>query len=278
MKPIIPKSRSVAFTLLEIMIAMAIFSMITLGIYTSWSAIINASRIGLDAASEAQRKRNALEAVQTALFGVQMYTANVRHHYFLADTAVPEAALLSFVAQLPESFPGSGFYPGDPVRRVTFAIDADDKGGQSLVLYQTPVLASVEEMSEPIPIRLARNVAAFSAEFYDEQNDEWLIEWDSTNSLPKQVRFSLEFENRNNQDVIVAKSDVETRVVTIPSAAIPIQIQRPSVGRSDAGMRTRGPGDANQARPGNNNNRNGGVAPNPGSPIIRGNPNPRGGR
>lgn len=274
-----------AFTLLEIMVAMAIFSMISIGIYTSWNAIITASRIGLKAAAEAQRKRNALESVQTALFGAQMYTANIHHHYFLADTANPDAALLSFVSQLPESFPGSGLFPNDPVRRVTFTIDTDNKGVRNLILYQTPVLASVEDMSEPIPIRLAQNVAMFSAEFYDQDLGEWMVDWESTNSLPRQVRFAIEFENRDKDNNLLAQSDLETRVVTIPNTAIPIQIQRPSI--AGGNRVTGGPQDSDNpdgADPANprsrrdGNPRDGNVNRNPQNPGNRApNQNFRGG-
>lgn len=229
--------KRVAFTLLEIMVAMAIFSMVSVGIYASWNAIINSSRIGLKAAAEAQRKRNAIETIQSALFGTQMYTANLRHHYFLADTTIPEASLLSFVSQLPESFPGAGFYPNDPIRRVTFTLDTDKDGNQNLVMYQTPVLASVEEMSEPIPIKLAKNVSLFSVEFFDNDVGEWLVEWESTNSIPRQVRFALEFENRDKENNVSGDPDLETRVVTIPSSAIPIQIQRPGSGLRSSGIR-----------------------------------------
>lgn len=267
--------KQVAFTLIEIMIALAIFSMITVGIYTSWNAIINASRIGLNAAAEAQRKRNAIEAIQSALFGTQMYTANLRHHYFLADTAIPEASLLSFVSLLPESFPGSGFYPNDPMRRVTFTLDTDGDGNQNLVMYQTPVLASVEEMSEPIPIRLAKNVSLFSVEFYDNEVGEWLVEWESTNSLPRQVRFALEFENRDKENNVSGDPDLETRVVTIPSSAIPIQIQRPGALGGASGIRRDAdgsviPGDNRGGRGSRFDNNRGGGRPSQDTPSARG--------
>lgn len=250
-----------AFTLLEIMIAMALFSMITMAIYTSWTTIINASRVGLKAAADAQRRRNAIETLQNALFGVQMSAANIQHHYFLADTVDPEAALLSFVSLLPESFPGNGLFPGAPMRRVTFTLNQDRDGEQNLILYQTPVLASLDEMEDPIPIKLANNVSAFAVEFYDEGLGDWIENWDSTNSLPRQVRFALVFEHRAEdalgRPTSPSKPDVETRVVTIPSSAIPIQIQRPQMGGRGGppGVPTPGMDPQNPNQPGNNGSR-----------------------
>lgn len=237
---------SAGFTLLEIMIAMAIFGMLTLAIYSAWTVIINASQVGLKSAAESQRRRNAVETIQNALFGVQMSTANLRHHYFLADTTQPEAALLSFVSLLPDSFPGSGLFPGSPMRRVTFALDLDKNGQQNLILYQTPVLAALDAVSEPIPIKLAQDVSVFGAEFYDESLNEWLAAWDNTNALPKQVRFAIVFNNRSdNSPSTPVKPDAEMRVVTIPSSAIPIQIQRPGLGNLSRNPGMQNPNDPN---------------------------------
>ncbi|MCD8533750.1 MAG: prepilin-type N-terminal cleavage/methylation domain-containing protein [Verrucomicrobia bacterium] len=241
---------SPGFTLLEIMISMAIFGMLTLAIYSAWTVIINASQVGLKSAAEAQRRRNAVETIQNALFGVQMSTANLRHHYFLADTTQPEAALLSFVSLLPDSFPGSGLFPGSPMRRVTFALDVDKNGQQNLILYQTPVLAALDAMSEPIPIKLAQDVSVFGAEFYDESLSEWLAAWDNTNALPKQVRFAIVFNNRSeNSPSTQVKPDAEMRVVTIPSSAIPIQIQRPGLGNLSRNPGVQNPNSPNPPQP-----------------------------
>ena len=53
-----------AFTLIEVLIALSIFALIITGIYTSWTAIHRATRIGLEAAAEAQRKRIAMRALE----------------------------------------------------------------------------------------------------------------------------------------------------------------------------------------------------------------------
>jgi len=48
--------REEAFTIVEILLAIAIFSMVLAAIYASWSSILRGSRIGLTAAAEVQRR------------------------------------------------------------------------------------------------------------------------------------------------------------------------------------------------------------------------------
>jgi len=52
-----------AFTLIEILLAMAILGGIVIAIYSSWTAILRGSKVGLDAAREAQRQRISQDCV-----------------------------------------------------------------------------------------------------------------------------------------------------------------------------------------------------------------------
>src|SRR6266705_5335047 len=98
--------RQRAFTLVEIMIALAIFTAVMIAIYSSWSAILRGYRIGQDAAAEAQRSRVAVRALENSLMSLQMFLANIKYDYFSADTSGDFAAL-SFVAHVAKSFPGA---------------------------------------------------------------------------------------------------------------------------------------------------------------------------
>src|SRR5215831_19268856 len=98
-----------AFTLIEILIAMAIFGLVLLAIYSSWAAILRGSKAGLTAAAEAQRTRIAVRAIREALTCAQLYVENARYYWFMADTGGDFAAV-SMVSRLPASFPGSGLF------------------------------------------------------------------------------------------------------------------------------------------------------------------------
>src|SRR5437879_5943157 len=53
-----------AFTLLEIMIAIAIFGMVLTAIYSTWLAILRGKKAGETAAAEVQRSRIAIRALE----------------------------------------------------------------------------------------------------------------------------------------------------------------------------------------------------------------------
>src|SRR5207247_414723 len=78
-------ARQRAFTLVEIMIAVAIFTAVMIAIYSSWSAILRGTRIGQEAAAEAQRSRVAVRALENSLMSLQMFLANIKYDYFSAE-------------------------------------------------------------------------------------------------------------------------------------------------------------------------------------------------
>lgn len=200
-----------AFTLLEVMLAVAIFSLVMAAIYASWSAILRSTQAGLAAAAEVQRTRVTLRALDDSLGAAVMYADNWRHYWILADTS-GEFAGISFVARLPQSFPGSGLYPGQPVRRVSFMVEDG-----TLKLAQSPLLEATEEVTKPYVINLAPNIGLFTMEFLDMRRREWVTEWISTNQLPYQVKVSIGFADKKDRSKIVSQT---SRI--IPINAFPI--------------------------------------------------------
>jgi prepilin-type N-terminal cleavage/methylation domain-containing protein len=177
-----------AFTMIEVMLAIALFSMIMVAIYSSWSGIIKGSQRGLLAAAEVQRTRITLQALQQALGSAVIYADNAKYYSFFADTG-GAYAWLSFVARLPASFPGSGLFQGQEVRRVTFEVNSDG----TLLLKQSPLLEFLERGQEPYTIKLAPKVSLFAMEFFDPRRNDWVSEWMFTNQLPRMVRIGIGF-------------------------------------------------------------------------------------
>lgn len=195
-----------AFTMVEVLLAIGIFSFVLIAIYSTWSAIMRGTRVALTAAAEVQRTRVAMRSLEDALAGAVMYSDNSMYYGFFADTA-GDFAYLSFVARLPESFPGSGLFQGHPLRRVTFRVDEN----KNLLLSQSTLL----DISEtPYTITLAPKTAVFQMEFFNPRMNEWIPEWMATNALPTLVRVALDFGDRKSNDAITIRS--------IPLTANPI--------------------------------------------------------
>ena len=73
---------------------------------------------------------------------------NIRYYWFMADTSGDFAAL-SLVSRLPASFPGSGLFGNQIVRRVSFTVEPGPNGQHQLVLRQTPLLEPPETARTP---------------------------------------------------------------------------------------------------------------------------------
>src|SRR5438034_2221796 len=215
-------ARPSAFTLVEIMIAVTIFAAVMIAIYASWSAILRGSRIGQEAAAEAQRSRVAVRALENSLMSLQMFVANIKYDYFSSDTS-GDFATLSFVAHLAKSFPRSGDFGDQVVRRLTFTVEPGTNSDNVLLLRQNPILFQTSADEEENPLVLARNVKEFTLEFWGPRSKDWEPEWLYTNQLPKLIKFTLGF-GRPNQRMLKPVDEV-TRVVTLSTVPIPIALQ-----------------------------------------------------
>jgi type II secretion system protein J len=220
-----------AFTLIEVMVALALLGMVIAAVYSSWIAIIRGSKIGLTAAAEVQRSRIAMRTLEDALTSTRMFVSDAEFYSFEGETG--SKAFLSFVANLPASFPRGGKFGDYTVRRVTFALEPALNTGSQLVLRQTPLLVDADIDEKEHPVVLAKNVAKFELGFWDTRSGDWLDEWTQTNQLPPMVRITLQFAGKGYQS---RPRDEVVRVVALPSIAVPTVWQTPGQpGRPNGG-------------------------------------------
>jgi len=212
------QSRS-AFTLVEIMIAIGIFSLVLASIYSSWTSILRASKTGLDVAASVQRSRIALRMIEDSLGSAQSFAINLQYYYFLAENG--NEAALSFVARLDKSFPRSGKFGDLDVRRLTFTVERGPDGTSQLVLRQSPLLMEPDADEKQHPIVLAKNVKAFEMQFFDTNKTppDWVDEWKEgkTNQLPKMVMITLKVAD--NPHSHGAQEEI-TRIISIPAVTV----------------------------------------------------------
>src|SRR5438105_4956684 len=125
------------FTLIEILIAIGIFSIVLAAICSTWTAINRASKVGLDAAASVQRARIAVRTLEESLGSVQSFALNPNYYAMLSENG--HEGSLSFVARLPKAFPRSGRFGDMDVRRVTFSVEQAPDYGRQFVMRQQPV-------------------------------------------------------------------------------------------------------------------------------------------
>lgn len=223
-------ARPGGFTLIEILMAMAIFSLVLTAIYATWTAILRGSKVGLEAAAQVQRERVAVHTMEQALICSRSFAMDLQHYGFVAENG--SEAMLSFVAQLPDSFPRSGRFGDINVRRVVFALENGPDGQRELVLRQSPILMEFDEDEKNHPLVLARNVKELLFEFWDPRLNDWTDTWAGaqTNQLPKMVKLTLRMSAPNQRYNYSAAKEEITRIVALPSIAVPAALQRPPPG------------------------------------------------
>jgi type II secretion system protein J len=247
-----------AFTLVEILIAIGIFSMVLAAIYSTWTAILRASKVGLEAAAAVQRARIAGRTIEETLGSVQSFALNQAYYAFVSENG--SEATLSFVSRLSPSFPRSGKFAGLDVRRVTFSLEQNHDGGRQLVLRQTPLLMEMDKDERNYPLVLAKNVKEFKTEFWEMRLQDWMDEWKQTNQIPVLVRVTLKLAD--NAYSTQVRQQV-TRIVSLPSVTVQPGWQAPRQQPGPGGVGNPGaPGSP--GLPGSP-----GVLP---SPVIPGNP------
>lgn len=206
-----------AFTLVEVMIAMAILGMVVAAIYATWRAILGATKASQTVAAEVQRSRVALRCLEESLTFTTMFVANTPRYYSF-DPQNGSDAYLSFVSHLPKDFPRSGRFEGFPVRRLEFSVQAGREGGRELVLRQRLIMREeFDEDEREYPLVLMKNVKRFEMEFWDARKGDWKDDWTETNQVPKLIRIAITTENPKNP----SGSDEEyTRIISPASVAV----------------------------------------------------------
>jgi len=214
------------FTLIEILMAMAIFSLVMSAIYATWTTILRGSKVGLTAAAQVQRERMAMQTIEQALTSARSFQLDLQHYAFVAQNG--SEALLSFVARLPKSFPRGGRFGDFDVRRVSFALEDGPDSERQLVLRQCPILMEFDQDETEHPLVLARDVKELLLEFWEPRAGDWTEVWLQTNQLPKMVKVTLRMAPPK-QNYSAAKEEV-VRIIALPSITVPAIWQRPNPG------------------------------------------------
>jgi prepilin-type N-terminal cleavage/methylation domain-containing protein len=228
------QNRRGAFTLIEIMVAVMVFSMVIASIYATWALVMRATQVGQDAAAQAQRQRVVLRAIGDAVMGIESFQASPQYYWFnLVNGDEPS---LSFVAHLPDTYPRTGKFVGAAgghdasTRRVMFSLETGADGEKDLVLRQKPILMDMDEDEKKYPLVLARNVRNFTIEWWgtNEMNEAaWNTDWNDnqTNTFPRMLRVHLEL-GANTAKGKDAPTFSATRIYAVSSQMMPVMVQR----------------------------------------------------
>ncbi len=230
-----PRQR--AFTLLEIMVSIVIFSVVIAAICATLVLILRATTVGQDAAARAQRQRVVMNALENSLMTIQSFQASPQYYSFIVENG--SQPVLSFAARLPKVFPRSGKFINAEqgkdynLRRVTFTLEPGANQQNDLVLRQKPLLMDIDDSEQKEPLVLAQDVKTFAIECWDTNQMDWVTEWDNTNAIPPMVRVELVLgsgDNGNNGNNNSYNSEADSqrdiiRVYSLPTTMMPKAVQ-----------------------------------------------------
>lgn len=219
-----------AFTLLEVLVAIFIFSIVIAAICSTLILVLRATAVGRAAAARAQRQRVTMNTIENSLMCVQSFQADQQYYSFIVENG--EQPVLSFAARLPAVFPRNGkFFNPDlgrdfKLRRVTFTLEPGLNHQNNLVLRQKPILTDMDPGEQSDPLILAQNVKTFSISCWDTNQSDWVSEWDSTNELPPMVMIGLALGDDNGDNSREADSQrTIIRAFSLPSTMMPTVVQ-----------------------------------------------------
>lgn len=218
-----------AFTLIEIMVALAVFTMVIGAVYSAWMLLVRSTQASQEVTAQAQRQRIAFRTIEDALMAVQSFQASPKYYSFIVENS--DAAVLSFAARVPDVFPRNGKF-NDPVterefnlRRLTFMVEGAADGTKNLVLRQNPLLMDLDEDEQKYPLVLAKNVRKFNVECWDTNKLEWLDEWENTNAIPTLLRVNLVLGTMASAADRTAPEFSVARLFSLPSQTMPAAAQ-----------------------------------------------------
>lgn len=223
------------FTLIEIMLALAIFSMVIAAIYSTWYLILHGTRTAQETAAQVQRQRIAIHTIEDSLTTIQSFQASPQYYSFIVENG--DEPLLEFTSRLPDDFPRSGRFGTLNVRRLIFTVEpppnpghtfVENTGEKDLVLRQFPILTGLDPDEQANPLVLARNVQTFAVECWDTNQEGWVDKWDDTNSIPPMIRVNLVLGGNANSFGHTSPTFAVSRLIAVPSQMMPAAVQVPN--------------------------------------------------
>lgn len=185
-------ARRHGFTLLEMLVAVTLMSMLAASLYASLHTAFRGRR-SVEAALEPSRRAAAALWLLGADIAAATPPTGLLAGAFQgeddADRAGYAADVLTFYALVADQLAGA---PPSPVRKIEIGLATDEDTGETLLVRRTTRNLLAPEEPEPVGEILCRRARGFDAAYYD--GADWVESWDSTTQgdvLPLAVRVTL---------------------------------------------------------------------------------------
>lgn len=180
-------SRNKGFTLLEVLIALALLAILSAALYGTWFSLVRGRETAMTAMEDRRELRNTLDAVHRELSAALYTLGNDRLHFVVEDRDFfgKPASTLNFTTISP---PRSGTQAVSDQTEIRY-VPLEREG--KIVLAKQEKDAYGE--SEPFLFPQMEKIDGFLVECSTD-GEKWVRSWDTTlnRSLPKMVKVSIQ--------------------------------------------------------------------------------------
>jgi len=191
-------ARHNAFTLLEVLLALTILSLLVLAVGVTWSSGLRGWRRGGSVADSVQRQRvvtETLSELTRSLFFVSFGRDTAlrgTHDDDLGDTVSFVTGSELFLTPDMQALAG--------LRRVTIGLQRDDLGRTYLGIQDATALAPEDVDTGTNQWRvLSRDVSAFAVRYFDWRMGEWSDDWTAPRIYASELEYTMAFGGQDEQ-------------------------------------------------------------------------------
>lgn len=205
------------FSLLEMLVAIVVLVAAMSIAFEVFNATIRGWKRGTEVAEGIKHGDFAMSQL-TAALNSTIYFNNTRKVYaFLVekdDLQGLPADTISFVTASGAFMPFDSPYANGPHRLKLF-IDVDENGDPALFALPMPAIADPEDFEDEYatePLLVSRSVSGLQIFFWDDDNEEWIEEWEPENSIPERILIDLYVSSADEDE----EPMVFSRAIEIP--------------------------------------------------------------
>jgi general secretion pathway protein J len=202
------------FTLVEVLLAVTILSLVMVGVYGIWSASLKAWKRGGEATEVFQRQRVVMETL-TQLAQSAVYFGASPELYAIIGAKNPGLGdSVSFVTASDAFLPPSESNDIG-MRRVTISLEQDDYRRTYLAIVNQPALTVKDNSKQELQAHVvSMDVSGFFVRYLDPSNGDWSEKWEDPNVIPSAIEFTVVFGQPGDQIPPVTV----TRAIDLPVA------------------------------------------------------------
>lgn len=208
------------FTLVEVLLAVTILSLVITAVYATWSTTLMAWRRGSNASEVFQRQRVVIDILSELAQSV-VYFAASPDMYAVTGTSKPNwGDSVSFVTASDVALPPSEAIDAG-MRRVTISMEQDDYGRKYLAIVNAPAVSANSSNTTTLADTtlqahvLSMDVSGFFVRYLDPRDGTWHDAWEESSLIPSAMEFTVVFGEQGGRLPPITV----TRAVDLPVAA-----------------------------------------------------------